>query len=325
MIQADNVKKTYVVPVRESGLKGALSSFIKREKKAIPAVKTVSFEIPKGEMVGFIGSNGAGKSTTLKMLSGILHPSEGMISVLGHTPHKRQPDYLKKIALIRGSKPLFAPADLTALDALEMQRIIYDIDYKAFTKDLNRIVDWLGIEPYYKKPLRTLSLGERMRCGLACSLIYNPEVLFLDEPTIGLDTNAQNRIRHFLKEYNRETTATIMLTSHYMEDVTQLCERIMVIDQGKFLFDGNIDHLVESLTPYKLIIFTPEQASTNISWDRYGVLEHEVNGKFTLRVPNQQVPAITARLLSDHSILDLTVENPPFDSTIEQLYKSEVV
>ncbi|MGF2614878.1 ATP-binding cassette domain-containing protein [Rossellomorea vietnamensis] len=325
MIYVDNVKKNYVVPVRESGLKGAMSSFLKRQKKEISAVKTISFEIPKGEMTGFIGSNGAGKSTTLKMLSGILHPSSGTISVSGYTPYKRQPDYLKKIALIRGSKPLFAPADLTALDALEMQRIIYDMDYSEFRKNYNRIVDWLGIVPYYKKPLRTLSLGERMRCGLACSLVYNPEVLFLDEPTIGLDSNAQNRIRHFLKEYNRETNATIMLTSHYMEDVTQLCERIMVIDEGRLLFDGNMNHLIESLTPYKLIIFTPEQASTEIAWDLYGVLDNEIDGKITLRVPSQRVPAITARLLSDHSILDLTVENPSFDSTIEQLYKSEVV
>ncbi|MDG5471301.1 ATP-binding cassette domain-containing protein [Jeotgalibacillus sp. ET6] len=325
MIYVDDVKKTYVVPVRESGIKGALSSFIKRDKKEIAAVKTISFEISKGEIVGFIGSNGAGKSTTLKMLSGILHPSDGAISVMGHTPYKRAPEYLKKIALIRGSKPLFAPADLTALDALQMQRIIYDLDYKSFTKDLNRIVDWLGIEPYYKKPLRTLSLGERMRCGLACSIVYNPEVLFLDEPTIGLDINAQSRIRHFLNEYNRETNATIILTSHYMEDVTQLCERIMVIDQGKLLFDGNIDYLIESLTPYKLIVFTPDHGSTHIPWDRYGVVEHEMNGRITIRVANHQVPAITGRLLSDCSILGLTVENPPFESTIEQLYKAEVV
>jgi ABC-2 type transport system ATP-binding protein len=324
MIHVQNLGKTYEVPVRESGLKGALSSFIKREKKEIPAVSDISFGIEKGEMVGFIGSNGAGKSTTLKMLSGILHPTSGEVSVLDYTPHHRQKEYLKKIVLIRGSKPLFAPADLTALDALNMQRIIYDLDYKTFTRDLNKIVDWLGIEPYYKKPLRTLSLGERMRCGLACSLVYNPEVLFLDEPTIGLDTNAQNRIRHFLKEYNRETNATIMLTSHYMEDVTQLCNRIMVIDKGKLLFDGKIEKLVDSLTPYKLIVFTPEQ-STVLNVDRYGVLVDLHNGKYTLRVPNQQVPAVTARLLSDYSILDLTVENPPFENTIEQLYKSEVV
>ena len=324
MLQVRNLGKTYEVPVRESGLKGALSSFIKREKKEVCAVTDLSFEIRKGEMVGFIGSNGAGKSTTLKMLSGILHPSSGDVTVLGFKPHQRQHDYLKKIALIRGSKPLFAPADLTALDALHMQRIIYDIDYREFTGDLHKIVDWLQIEPYYKKPLRTLSLGERMRCGLACSLVYNPEVLFLDEPTIGLDSNAQQRIRHFLKEYNQETNATILLTSHYMEDVTQLCKRVMVIDKGRLLFDGGIDHLVERLTPYKFIVFSLKQSSV-LPPDLSQMIVERKDGKYTMRVSNPHVPSVTARLLSDYSILDLTVEHPPFDNTIQQLYTTEVV
>ncbi|MCR8848501.1 ATP-binding cassette domain-containing protein [Rossellomorea sp. SC111] len=324
MLQVRNLGKTYEVPVRESGLKGALSSFIKREKKEVCAVTDLSFEIRKGEMVGFIGSNGAGKSTTLKMLSGILHPSSGDVTVLGFKPHQRHHDYLKKIALIRGSKPLFAPADLTALDALHMQRIIYDIDYREFTGDLHKIVDWLQIEPYYKKPLRTLSLGERMRCGLACSLVYNPEVLFLDEPTIGLDSNAQQRIRQFLKEYNQETNATILLTSHYMEDVTQLCNRVMVIDKGRLLFDGGIDHLVERLTPYKFIVFSLKQSSV-LPPDLSQMIVERKNGKYTMRVSNHHVPSVTARLLTDYSILDLTVEHPPFDNTIQQLYTTEVV
>ncbi|KPL60947.1 ABC transporter ATP-binding protein [Rossellomorea vietnamensis] len=324
MLQVRNLGKTYEVPVRESGLKGALSSFIKRKKKEICAVTDLSFEIRKGEMVGFIGSNGAGKSTTLKMLSGILHPSRGDVTVLGFKPHQRQHVYLKKIALIRGSKPLFAPADLTALDALHMQRIIYDIDYKDFTRDLGKIVDWLQIEPYYKKPLRTLSLGERMRCGLACSLVYNPEVLFLDEPTIGLDSNAQQRIRHFLKEYNRETNATILLTSHYMEDVTQLCKRVMVIDKGRLRFDGGINHMVNQLTPYKFIVFTLEESSV-LPADLSKLVIDTQDGKYTMRVSNQHVPSVTARLLSNFSILDLTVEQPPFDNTLQQLYAAEVV
>ncbi|MCA1057717.1 ATP-binding cassette domain-containing protein [Rossellomorea aquimaris] len=324
MLQVQNLGKIYEVPVRESGLKGAISSFIKREKKEVSAVTDLSFEIQKGEMVGFIGPNGAGKSTTLKMLSGILHPSIGEVKVLGYQPHQRQHDYLKKIALIRGSKPLFAPADLTALDALHMQRIIYDIDYQEFTRDLARIVDWLQIEPYYKKPLRTLSLGERMRCGLASSLVYNPEVLFLDEPTIGLDSNAQKRIRHFLKDYNRETNSTILLTSHYMEDVTQLCKRVMVIDKGILRFDGDINHMVDQLTPYKLIVFTLERFSV-LPVELSELVIDAQDGKYTMRVSNRNVPSVTARLLSDYSILDLTVEHPPFDHTIQQLYKTEVV
>ncbi|WP_034756842.1 ABC transporter ATP-binding protein [Rossellomorea vietnamensis] len=324
MLEVQNLGKTYEVPVRETGLKGALSSFMKREKREICAVTDLSFDIQRGEMVGFIGSNGAGKSTTLKMLSGILHPSSGEVNVLGYKPHQRQHEYLKRIALIRGSKPLFAPADLTALDALHMQRIIYDLDFKEFSKDLNRIVNWLQIEPYFKKPLRTLSLGERMRCGLACSLVYNPEVLFLDEPTIGLDSNAQQRIRHFLKEYNRETNATILLTSHYMEDVTQLCRRIMVIDKGRLRFDGEINHLVERLTPYKFVVFTLEQSSV-LPTDLSGMVVEGQDGKYTLRVPNPQVPSVTARLLSEYSIFDLTVEHPPFENTIQQLYTTEVV
>ncbi|MGG3915817.1 ABC transporter ATP-binding protein [Rossellomorea vietnamensis] len=324
MLAVQNLGKIYEVPVRESGLKGALSSFMKREKREICAVTDLSFEIQRGEMVGFIGSNGAGKSTTLKMLSGILYPSKGDVTVLGFKPHQRQHDYLKKIALIRGSKPLFAPADLTALDALHMQRIIYDIDYREFTGDLHKIVDWLQIEPYYKKPLRTLSLGERMRCGLACSLVYNPEVLFLDEPTIGLDSNAQQRIRHFLKEYNQETNATILLTSHYMEDVTQLCKRVMVIDKGRLLFDGGIDHLVDRLTPYKFIVFSLNQSSV-LPTDLFQMIVERKEGKYTMRVSNQHVPSVTARLLADYSILDLTVEQPPFENTIQQLYANEVV
>ncbi len=324
MLQVQNVGKIYEVPVRESGLKGAISSFIKREKKEVSAVSDLSFEIQKGEIVGFIGPNGAGKSTTLKMLSGILHPTKGEVNVLGYKPHQRVHDYLKKMALIRGSKPLFAPADLTALDALHMQRIIYDINYKEFTGYLHKIVDWLQIEPYYKKPLRTLSLGERMRCGLACSLVYNPEVLFLDEPTIGLDSDAQQRIRHFLKEYNRETNATILLTSHYMEDVTQLCKRVMVIDKGRLRFDGDMNHMVDQLTPFKLIVFTLEKSSVLTAALSELVIDTQ-DGMYTMRVLNQHVPSVTARLLSDYSILDLTVEHPPFDHTIQQLYKTEVV
>jgi len=324
VINVQNLSKTYEVPVREEGLKGAVSSFIKREKREVKAVENISFNIDKGEIIGFIGSNGAGKSTTLKMLSGILHPTHGEVSALGYTPYKRPKEYLKRIAFIRGSKPLFAPADLTALDALNMQRIIYDLDYREFKKDLNKIVDWLGIEPYYHKPLRTLSLGEKMRCGLACSLVYNPEILFLDEPTIGLDIDAQKRIRTFLKEYNRETNATIILTSHYMEDVTELCSRIMVINRGELLYDGKIDSLINRLTPYKLIVIHTE-VSEGLNLNKYGGLVEAKDGKYILQVPNHQVSTTVERLLSEIPVRDLTVENPSFENTIAQLYQTEVV
>jgi ABC-2 type transport system ATP-binding protein len=238
-ILADQLSKTFQVPEREGGFGAALSGFFNRKYKDVNAVQRVSFTIRPGEVVGFLGPNGAGKTTTLKMLSGLLHPSAGKAVVLGYTPWERKTGYLKSMTLVMGQRSRLS-WDIPAADSFLLNQAIYrlsDADYHSTLKELD---DLLELTPILKKPVRNLSLGERMKVELAAGLLHRPSVLFLDEPTIGLDITAQARIRTFLQDYNRRTGATILLTSHYMADVTALCERIIIIHHGRLKYDGAI-------------------------------------------------------------------------------------
>ena len=312
--------KTYFVPEREAGLKSSLKSLVKRKTRAVQAVDAISFLIEPGEVIGFLGPNGAGKTTTLKMLSGLLYPTSGMVSVLDHTPSRREKHFLRQITLIMGNRNQLQ-WDLPALDSFELNRAIYRIPQADYRQIRDELIELLDLQALVKKPVRNLSLGERMKVEIAGSLLHRPRVLFLDEPTIGLDVTMQRRIREFIAAYNKRYNATVLLTSHYMADVETLCKRVLVIHHGHLLFDGNLADLSDRFAAYKTINVTLEDASVDLAaYDT--VIEHE-GGRFKLRVSKAEAPRITAQLLSECSVTDLTIEDPPIEDVIERLFAQE--
>ncbi len=322
-VVVEALSKTYQVPEREGGFRAAVRSFFHRRYRDVQAVQQVSFRIARGEVVGFLGPNGAGKTTTLKMLSGLLYPSHGQAQVLGFTPWERKPDFLRAITLVMGQRNRLS-WDVPAADSFLLNQAVYRLNDADYKQTLGELDDLLELDPILRKPVRNLSLGERMKCELAVALLHRPQVLFLDEPTIGLDITAQARIRAFLKEYNRRTGATILLTSHYMADVTALCERIIIIHHGQLKYDGGLTDLARRIAPVKLIgVALREAAAADLS--RYGRLMPAENGdgKQLLQVPADDIAAITARLLSEQPVQDLTIEDPPIETVIERAFQEE--
>ncbi|MEW5938182.1 MAG: ATP-binding cassette domain-containing protein [Chloroflexota bacterium] len=319
-IVVENLSKTYKVSEREGGFRAALKGFFKRTFKDVNAVQKVSFRIEPGEVVGFLGPNGAGKTTTLKMLSGLLHPTGGNANVLGFTPWKLEPDYLRAMTLVMGQRNRLA-WDIPAADSFLLDQAIYripDADYERTFKELDEL---LGLTPLMKKPVRNLSLGERMKCEIAAGLIHRPQVLFLDEPTIGLDITGQAGIRDFLREYNRRTGATILLTSHYMADVTALCERVIIIDHGNLKYDGGLANLSRRIAPFKLIGVLLSQADSH-DLGKYGtpVANEEDPEKRYIQVRAEEVTQVTSRLLADLPIHDISITDPPIEDVIERAF-----
>src|SRR5687768_7535207 len=281
-IHAENLSKTYKVPEREGGFGAAVQSFFKRKYKDVKAVQQVNFEIAQGEVVGFLGPNGAGKTTTLKMLAGLLHPTGGNANVLGFTPWELKPEYLRSMTLVMGQRNRLS-WDIPAADSFLLNQAVYRISNEEYKRTLDELDELLDLAPIIRKPVRNLSLGERMKCELAAGLLHRPKVLFLDEPTIGLDITAQVRIRGFLQEYNRRTGATILLTSHYMADVTALCERIIIIHHGQLKYDGAISDLTRRIAPFKLIgLVLRDDAPADLS--SYGTLMPSENGDGSRRI-----------------------------------------
>jgi ABC-2 type transport system ATP-binding protein len=323
IIQVNNLGMAFRAPVRGEGLRNALSSLVRREYREIDAVRDVSFMVEPGEIVGFIGPNGAGKTTTLKVLSGILHPTAGRVSVMGYQPWSREPAFLKQLAMVRGSRPITGPVELTVLDLLRFQRIVYEVPEVEFTRSLDDLTSLLDLGPLLERQARALSLGERMRAGLAMSLIYRPHVLFLDEPTLGLDVTAVGVVRRFISEYARESGATVLLTSHYMADVEDLCPRILLIDNGSLLYDGDLATLAGSLAPFKLVT-VEVRSEESIDWSRYGEMAEQAGATVSLRVHRNEVPATTARLLAELPVADLSVSDPPLERVIDQVYQEGI-
>lgn len=316
-IQVKDLSKTYMVSDRAGGLGAALRGLFRRQKKAVRAVDSISFEVEAGEVVGFLGPNGAGKTTTLKMLSGLLYPTAGEARVLGHTPHEREKDYLRQITLVTGQRNQLV-WDIPASDSYELFKAVYDLTPQDYKRTLDAFVELLELEELIRKPVRNLSLGERMKVEIAGSLLHRPRVLFLDEPTLGLDITMQRRIRRFFSEYNRREGATILLTSHYMADVVALCRRVIVIHQGHILFDGDLGELVRRFTTHKRVMVKPEDQRVELSG--YGEIMSRDSGAVALRVPRDQVSAVTARLLAEVPIIDLSVEDPPIEDVIEMVF-----
>jgi ABC-2 type transport system ATP-binding protein len=320
-IVVENLSKTYQVTEREGGFGAAVRGFFKRKYKDVNAVQQVSFNIQPGEIVGFLGPNGAGKTTTLKMLAGLLHPSGGTARVLGFTPWELKSDYLRSMTLVMGQRSRLA-WDIPAADSFLLNQAIYRIPDDDYKRTLAELDELLELEPIMKKPVRNLSLGERMKVELAAGLLHRPKVLFLDEPTIGLDITAQARIRTFLQDYNRLTGATILLTSHYMADVTALCERIIIIHEGRLKYDGGLNELSHRIAPFKLIgIAISDTAAHDLS--KYGtpVTNAEDGDKSFIQVRAEDVTSVTARLLADLPIHDISISDPPIEEVIEMAFE----
>ena len=328
-IHVRDLRKTYVVPEREAGLAASVRSLVKRRTREVAAVDGITFDVRPGEVVGFLGPNGAGKTTTLKMLSGLLYPSGGEVDVLGFLPWKRQKEYLRQITLVMGNRNQLT-WDIPAADSFELNRAIYRIPAAQYESTLRELTDLLDLADLVQKPVRNLSLGERMKCEVAAALLHRPQVLFLDEPTIGLDVTMQRRIRSFIGEYNRRHGATVLLTSHYMADVQALCKRVIVIHHGKLLFDGDLAGLVRRFAAYKTIVVEladghDTSAASVAALNTTATLVSQEDGRLTLRVDKERTAHVTERLLATLPVTDLTVEDPPIEDVIEQVFAQEAV
>jgi ABC-2 type transport system ATP-binding protein len=304
VVEVAELTKVFRVPEREAGLRASLRSLVNRKWREVRAVDGISFTIEAGEVVGFLGPNGAGKTTTLKMLSGLLYPTGGEGRVLGHIPSKRERDYLRRMTLVMGNRNQLQ-WDLPALDSFELNRAIYRLPREDFKRTRDELIELLDIGDLVRKPVRNLSLGERMKVEVVGSLLHLPQVLYLDEPTIGLDVTMQKRIRSFVAEYNRRYDATVLLTSHYMADVQALCKRVIVIHHGRLLFDGQLAALADRFAAYKTIEAVLADGE-----------------RVSIRVPKAETSQATARLLAENEVSDLTVEDPPIEDVIEQVFAS---
>ena len=319
-VHVAELRKVFDVPEREAGLKAATKSLVRRRTREVRAVDGISFDIAPGEIVGFLGPNGAGKTTTLKMLSGLLYVTEGEARVLGHVPSKRERDFLRRISLVMGNRNQLQ-WDLPALDSFELNRSIYQISRADFLSMRDELIELLEVGDLVRKPVRQLSLGERMKVEIVGSLLHRPQALFLDEPTIGLDVTMQKRIREFVGEYRMRHGATVMLTSHYMADVVALCERVIVIHHGKILFDGDLSALANTVAAWKTIAVALENGAGDLS--SYGEVIHRDGDLVTLRVSKAETARVTARLLAEQEVLDLNVEDPPIEDVIELVFARE--
>ena len=318
-IRVAALRKTFNVPVREAGLKAAVKSLVRRETREVRAVDDIGFEIGAGEIVGFLGPNGAGKTTTLKMLAGLLYPTSGEALVLDHVPSKREPEFLRRITMVMGNRNQLQ-WDLPALDSYELIRAIYRLEPAAFQKTRDEFIELLDLGDLVNKPVRNLSLGERMKVEIVGALLHRPQVLFLDEPTIGLDVTMQKRIRSFVADYNQRYGATVLLTSHYMADVQALCRRVVVIHHGRILYDGDLTGLGTRFDATKTIGVTLKEGTVDLS--AYGQVLSSEDGRVTLRVSRADAPDVAGRLLRDLPVADLTIEDPPIEDVIERVFAS---
>lgn len=322
MIRVEHLTKTFKVHRRPAGLGAALRSVFHRDYEFVRAVDDVSFSIERGERVGFLGPNGAGKTTTLKVLSGLLHPTSGDVRVDGFEPKRREREFLKQITLVMGQKHQLI-WDLPAVETYSLNKAIFDVPDSQYRETLEELSELLDLEELATKPTRQLSLGERMKCELAAALLHRPTTLFLDEPTIGLDVSMQVGIREFIRNYNQRHEATVLLTSHYMEDVTALCPRVIVIDRGRIIYDGDLRELVKTMHPDKIVTFSLTGPVSREQLERMGeVLSHEGN-RVVLRVGHEELHDVVAHSLSSLPVADFSLEDPPLEEIMRDLFRDK--
>ena len=322
IISVSHLKKYYQVTQKEPGLSGSIKSLFNRKYRQVKAIDDIGFNIEEGELVGFIGPNGAGKTTTLKVLSGLLYPNSGEISVLGFTPFARKNDFLKNISLVMGQKNQLW-WDLPPVDTFLLNKEIYEVsdsDYKTTLEEMTRI---LNIENILETPVRKLSLGQRMKCELVASLIHRPKVLFLDEPTIGLDVVMQKTLRDFIKEYNRKYQATILLTSHYMDDVKELCRRIIIIDKGQIIYDGSLAKISQKFATEKIITLILSEEVDLKTFAKYAEIKKVEFPKVILAVPRKSVSQVATKILQNYPIADLNIEEESIEDIIRKIFSGK--
>jgi ABC-2 type transport system ATP-binding protein len=320
-IETRQLTKVYRTYKKQPGLAGAVRGLFRREHEEVRAVDGVSFAIEEGEFVGFLGPNGAGKTTVLKMLSGLLNPTSGTASVLGFTPWQRKDAMKRQISLLMGQKNALW-WDLPARESLELNRAIYGIEVGQFRAIVDGLTALLDVRDKLDTMVRELSLGERMKMELICALLHSPRVLFLDEPTIGLDVTSQQRVRDFLRTYNAEHRIVTMLTSHYMEDIEALCPRVIIIDHGRIFFDGPLAQIVDRFATHKLVGLTFTEAPECDFTAAGEVLEREAR-RVKLRVPRPEVTATLRDLLASCRVQDVSVEDPPIEDVIRQVFADQ--
>jgi ABC-2 type transport system ATP-binding protein len=318
-ISAQHLSKTFRVKVRDPGLRGAVAALFHPRYRDVHAVRDVTFEIAPGEIVAFLGPNGAGKTTTLKMLAGLLYPSAGLVRVAGFDPWSGGPDFKRRIALVLGNRQQLV-WDLPAQETFLLNRAIYDIPLPDFQARAAELVELLDLGDVVDKPVRQLSLGERMRCELAAALLHRPPILFLDEPTLGLDVSAQDAIRRFLMTYRDRCGATILLTSHYMQDVTALASRVLMINRGRLLYDGALETLVARIARSKRLELVLGDAVTAEALAAYGTVRSFRFPNAVLEVPREHAAAASARLLAALPVADLSIQDPPIEEVIRQAF-----
>ena len=322
-IIVDGLAKTFEVTQKEPGLTGAVKSLFSPKKKEVHALKNISFTIQPGELIGFIGPNGAGKTTTLKTLSGLLYPTSGFVEVLEYDPWERKPEFLKQISLVMGQKNQLW-WDLPAIETFELNRAIYEIPTHVYQENLKELVTLLEIEKLLETPVRKLSLGQRMRMELTAALLHKPKVLFLDEPTIGLDLIAQQKMRDFIYEYKRKYEATILLTSHNMDDLVNLARRVIVINEGLVLFDGALEDLIAKYATEKIIKATLSKEDGIADIEKIGKVKKLAFPQVVLSVPRAACAIAASELLQNFPVDDLTIEEIPIEDVIRKAFKSSL-
>jgi ABC-2 type transport system ATP-binding protein len=322
IIHLKNLKKYFKVYRKQPGLWGSIQSLWHREYEEVRAVDDISFDIHQGEIVGFIGQNGAGKTTTLKVLSGLLYPSSGEVSVLRFNPWDRKPEFQKQFALVMGQKNQLW-WDLPAMESFLLNKAIYEVPDKQFETTLNKLMDLLDVRDIVNIQVRKLSLGQRMKCELIAALLHNPKVLFLDEPTIGLDVVMQKVLRDFIKAYNKEFGATIILTSHYMGDVKELCKRAIIIDHGHKIFDGDLQKIIDKFAKNKILSLIFSEKVTEKSLEKYGEVKDFEFPKATVLVPREKATKMAAEMLAKLPIADVNIEEPSIEAIIREVFESQ--
>jgi ABC-2 type transport system ATP-binding protein len=319
VINVENLKKTYEISEHDEGLFGAVKGLFQRRRRKVEAVKGVSFAIEPGELVAFLGPNGAGKTTTLKMLSGLLFPTGGQVCVFGQNPFLKKPEFLHRFSFVMGQRHQLW-WELPALDTFRLNAAVFELDDARFKRRLSELDEMLDLDPLWHTPVKKMSLGQRMKMELACSLIHEPELLLLDEPTIGLDVVMQKTLRDFIGRLNQEKKTTVLLTSHNMDDIESLCRRVIVIHHGTLLFDGDLPDLVNRFAPFKRVTAILEKKLVVAGKESYGHLVDEAEDRISWEVPRAEVSKRVATILKDLPVKDLSVEEMPLEDVVRHIF-----
>jgi ABC-2 type transport system ATP-binding protein len=319
VIEIRGLRKSYRVYQKKEGLGAAFRGLFRREYREVEAVRGIDLDVEEGEFVAFLGPNGAGKTTTLKLLSGVIYPTDGDAKVLGYVPWERDNEYRRRFALVMGQKNQLW-WDLPAAESFRLHQQIYRIPPEQYTRKQDELVDLLDVRRLLNQPVRELSLGERMKMELIAALLHSPDVLFLDEPTIGLDVVAQHNIQKFLKHYQEVRRITILLTSHYMKDVAALCRRVVVINHGQIVYDGSLSGIIDRFSSHKVLTLLFANGTLPSDFARYGELIELAEPRVKLRVDRQQISQVLSSVLASHTLEDVSVEDPPLEEVIAQVF-----